>query len=542
MNSLRQIISVVNRKRISKIEIFDKTLLSTKDSKFTQLYEAIESGKINSDKEASLLLYGEEDSSNYRKLKSRFHKRLLNTLFFLDLNGVNRGSEYRYNHYSCTKALMHAKLLRFFGGFSAGAKVVKLKYSSARKYLYYDILAEYSLFLLQFYSLSGNVRAVKEEVSNYRKYKDYADSENRGKLVYFLSIVEIVKSGTVTKNALELLKSGIKELQHEVDNYPTSINVFHLQILKFQLFEATYDYENLLEECDNTFNLLSNSKYFTKSKIGIVTFKKLTACLNLRMYDEGVDLYYKSSNTFLEGSYNWFMIRSYGLILALHYGNRDMAYSIYNDAAKEKLSRFMTQPTKESWAILGAYSHFLLQLHDEYDQYKSYETLNKFRLYKFLNEVPIYSKDKSGYNVSLLIIQYIFSLLNGDYESIIQKIDSLKVYRSRYLKDEIFKRPYTFIGMLLKVEKEGFNISRIKRVCAKDYNAIVKNRTGGGPDSENWPVHEWEIIPFERLWVYILKIIEFNELPEELRKKRKIIEDDFTMSQLELKSNEISSD
>ena len=127
-------------------------------------------------------------------------------------------------------------------------------------------------------------------------------------------------------------------------------------------------------------------------------------------------------------------------------------------------------------------------------------------------------------------------------EGIIQKIDSLKVYRSRYLKDEIFKRPYTFIGMLLKVEKEGFNIARIKRVCAKDYNAIVKNRTGGGPDSENWPVHEWEIIPFERLWVYILKIIEYNELPEELRKNRKIIEDDFTMSQMGTKSNEIPSE
>ena len=540
MNSLRQIISVVNRKRISKIEIFDKTLLSTEDSKFTQLYEAIESGKASTDKEASLLLYGEEESSSFRKLKSRFLKRLLNTLFFLDLNGVNRGSEYRYNHYSCTKTLMHAKLLRFFGGFSAAAKVIKLKYSVARRYSYYDLLSEYSLFLLQFYGLSGNVRLFKEEVANYNRYKEYADSESRGRLIYFTSIVEVVKSGTVTEQALDELKNGINALQIEVDKFPTPINLFHHQIIKFQFFEAVYDFESLLIECDETFKLLGESRYFNKSKYGIVTFKKLTACLNLSKYEEGVELYYKSNNTFLEGSYNWFMIRTYGVLLAMHYGDREMAYRIYNSAATEKLMRFMTQPMKESWAILGAYCQFLLKIEEECDTYKSFETLNKFRLYKFLNEVPIYSKDKSGYNVSLLIIQYVFSLLNGDYESIIQKVDSLKVYRSRYLKEEIFKRPYTFIGMLLKVEKEGFNISKIKRVCAKDYNAIVKNRTGGGTDSENWPVHEWEIIPFERLWVYILKIIEYNELPDELKKSRKIVDEDITMSQTPLKSNDNS--
>lgn len=535
MNSLRQIISVVNRKRISKVEIFDKTLLSTKDSMFTQLYEAIESGKVKSDQDASMLLYGEENSASYRKLKSRFLKRLLNTLFFLDLNGVNRGDAYRYKHYSCTKALMHAKLLRFFGGFNAAAKILKLRYKDAKKYAYYDLLAEYSLFLLQYYGMSGNTKAFREERNNYELYKGFADSEGKARLIYFSSIVEIIKSGTVKNQALNKLKNGITELQNVIDEYPTAVNIFHHQLLKFLYYEAIFEYDKLLLECDNTYSMLGGSKFFNKGKYGIITLKKLTACLNLQEYDKGVELYYKSSNVFQEASPNWFLIKKFGALLALHCSDRALAYSIYNDGAKESRSRFMNKPVKESWAIIGAYCQFLLQLYDEYDHYSSYETLNKFRLYKFLNEVPIYSKDKSGYNVSLLIIQYIFSLLNGDYESIIQKIDSLKVYRSRYLKDDIFKRPYTFIGMLLKVEKEGFNISRIKRVCAKDYNAIVKNRTGGGPDSENWPVHEWEIIPFERLWVYILKIIEYNELPDELKKNRKIIEnEEEALAELEL--------
>ncbi len=539
MNSLRQIISVVNRKRISKIEIFDKTLLSTKDSKFTQLFEAIEGGAVKSDKDASLLLYGDENSPNYRKLKSRFLKRLLNTLFFLDLNGVNKGSEYRYNHYICTKALMHAKLLRFFGGFSAASKIIKMRYNDAKKYAFYDILTEYSLFLLQFYSLSGNLKALREEVANYKVYKEYSDSESNGRVIYFTSIVEAVKSGTVNETGLADLRHGIEDLSKEVKKFPTPVNIFHHQLLKFQLLEATYDFEGLLKECDRTFDMLSKSKFLNKAKSGMVTLKKLSACLNLREFQKGTELFFKSSSTFNEGSYNWLTIRQYGLLLAMHNGDRELAYSIYNEAANVKFHRFMSKPIKESWSILGAYCHFLLKLYDEQDSYDSFETLNKFRLYKFLNEVPIYSKDKSGYNVSLIILQYVFSLLNRDYESIIQRIDSLKVYRSRYLKDDIFKRAYTFIGMLLKVEKDGFNLSKIKRVCAKDYNSIVLNRTGSdNPNSENWPVHEWEIIPFERLWVYILKIIEYNDLPEELRNQRVLIERDFSLSQYEAESKE----
>lgn len=537
MQNLKQIISVVSRKRISKVEIFDKTLLSKKDSKFTELYNAIESGSINSDQEASVLLYNEHNSASYRKLKSRFLKRLLNTLFFLDLNGANKGDKYRYCHYSCTKALMHAKLLRFFGGFGAASKVLKLKYADAKNYVFYDLLSEYSLFLLQYYGMTGNIKELKAEKENYIIYKEFADSESRCRLAYYSSIVELVKSGTASDEALVLMENGIKELEKESKLYPTPINIWHTQLLKFLYYEAIFDYDKLLLECEKSTKILEGSKFFNQSKKGVITLKKLTACLNLRQYEQGVNLYYRSANVWQKGSHNWFVINRFGSLLALHCDDRAMAYNLYNSVAKQGNRRFMTKPIKEYWAIFGAYCHFLLKIHGEDFEYSELESLNQFRLFKFLNEVPIYSRDKSGYNISLLVIQYVFSLLNYDYSSIIQKIDSLKVYRSRYLKNQIFKRAYTFIGMLLKLEKCGFDLQKVRKSCSKDLQLLITNKTGGGEDSENWPVHEWEIIPFERLWVYILKILEYNELPDDLKQKRKIIEE----GQLETMSELVST-
>jgi hypothetical protein len=524
MKTIKQIMTIVNRKRISKVDIFDKTLLSSKDSKFTQFYDAVEAGEVNSDEEASILLYGDENSASYRKLKSRFLSRLLNTLFFLDLNNSSGKIDYKYAHYHCMKALMHAKLLRFFGAFGAAAMIIKQRYSDARKYYFYDILAEYSGFLLQFYSLSGNSKALKEELENYNEYKKYADSENQSKLIYFSSIVEFIRTGSVSELALSELNNGIVALEEEVKNVPTIVNIYNLHQLRMIKFEATFDYEGLLKECDKTYDVLEKHAYFNdKSKVGLVTWRKLIACLNVKDFKQGIDLYNKSEEIFIVGSINWFNLKKFGALLAFHSGDREAAYRIFIEGVANKRSKSMSKTIREFWSIYGAYCQFLMRMHNEYDKAEDSEELTKFRLYKFLNEVPLYSKDKTGYNVSLLIIKFIFSLVDNKYEDIIQSIDSLKVYRSRYLKEDINKRAYVFIGMLLRLEKESFKSQDCKAKCENDLNLLIAHSYSSKNKVDNWPVHEWEVMPFEKLWFYIIKILEFNELTEAKKVGRNII-------------------
>ncbi len=99
-------------------------------------------------------------------------------------------------------------------------------------------------------------------------------------------------------------------------------------------------------------------------------------------------------------------------------------------------------------------------------------------------------------------------------------MDSLKVYRSRYLKGDDYKRAYTFIGMLIKIEKESFIVKRVKKTCAKEYNLLAQNNLEKVETSNNWPIQESEIIPYERLWFYILKILEYNDLPPEIKNRQ----------------------
>ena len=111
MKNLLEIAGVVTKKKVKKIEIFDEYALRNKGSKFNEFYEDLTSGEYKNDRDASSKLYGcTPKDARYRQLKSRFRKRLLNTLFFLDVNKPS-ASNYDRAHFTCHKEWTLVKIL-----------------------------------------------------------------------------------------------------------------------------------------------------------------------------------------------------------------------------------------------------------------------------------------------------------------------------------------------------------------------------------------------------------------------------------------------
>ena len=111
MKNLIEISKIVTKKKVRKIEIFDDHSLKNKNSKFNEFYEALMANKFKNDRDAASFLYGcSPTDDKYRQLKSRFRKRLLNTLFFLDVN-VPSTSNYDRAYYSVNKDWTLVKIL-----------------------------------------------------------------------------------------------------------------------------------------------------------------------------------------------------------------------------------------------------------------------------------------------------------------------------------------------------------------------------------------------------------------------------------------------
>lgn len=109
MKNLLEIAQIVNKKRVKKIEIFDEQSLKNNKSKFNEFYNALMAKKFKNDRDAASSLYKcSPTDAKYRQLKSRFKKRLLNTIFFLDVNKPATAN-YDRAYFSCNKDWTQSK-------------------------------------------------------------------------------------------------------------------------------------------------------------------------------------------------------------------------------------------------------------------------------------------------------------------------------------------------------------------------------------------------------------------------------------------------
>lgn len=64
---------------------------------------------------------------------------------------------------------------------------------------------------------------------------------------------------------------------------------------------------------------------------------------------------------------------------------------------------------------------------------------------RFLNDVPIFSKDKRGMNIPILIFHILYLILTKRYNDVIDRIVRIEKYTTRYLKKDDNYRSNCFI-------------------------------------------------------------------------------------------------
>ncbi len=217
-----------------------------------------------------------------------------------------------------------------------------------------------------------------------------------------------------------------------------------------------------------------------------------------KQFDKAQDVIARCEALTVPGTYNWAIVCQYKVIYYLHTGELQTAFDIYREAVEHY--DIMFENLKEQWRITEAYIYFLIEA-GKVVAPESYA--RKFRLNKFLNQVPVFEKDKRGNNIPILIVQVLFLLLRKKYGQIADRVEALDQYCYRHLRrDETF-RSNCFIKMLIETYKANFHPVATRRKAVRYTKALNNNsiETSGQPG-------EIELIPYERLWGMIIKIIK----------------------------------
>jgi hypothetical protein len=220
----------------------------------------------------------------------------------------------------------------------------------------------------------------------------------------------------------------------------------------------------------------------------------------LRQFDVASRLVQQSLQYQSVGEYNWFKVMEYKTQLAFYMQDYPLAYQTYWTVINHPVLVQMPEVIQEKWYLFEAYARLLLRLGKVE---RSNGRTRPFRVYKFVNSIEIFSKDKRGLNIPITIIQVCFEICNQRFDRLITRMEALDKYRSRYLNKACYLRSNIFMKMLLKLVRADFCPIKVQEKVAPHLRELRLN-----PYHEVTKGHELEIIPYTHLWTLLMEALQ----------------------------------
>ena len=502
MKDLQMLVQLLSGVKVSKLNIIGTE--GESGTKVQQLYDAILEGEITNDVEGAQRFFpdGVHQEKYFGKLKRKLRTRLLNTLFFIDVDKP-QFTDYQKANQVCYRNLFVVKLLISFGQRSLGINIATKTFKKA---IYFDFTETALLLSKELRLYYSTITGDRDKAQKFRGHvKDLLETysaELKADEFYADLMVNFVFSRYNKPELIEKAKQYCTELSPLYDK----VDSYRFRFMYFSVFGLRYemenDYKNLLKVCGEALEYFTKKKTFgPKIVLFNFYFKSVLSNIQLQNYEEARNIILTSFNLVAEGEYNWYVISELDFLLALRSQDCQRAYDIYLQVFNQPNFNNLYQSIVERWKINEAFVHLLI-LKGKIEQVGG-DAKKKFRINKFLNEVPKHSQDKRGANINILVLQTLFLLEKERYGEIFERIEPLRMYTSRYLKKDGTFRGNCFIKMLMQLPAGRFHKEAVKRKAAP----YLKKLESMPLDTANQAV-ELEIIPYEELWEYVMDSLD----------------------------------
>lgn len=472
------------------------------DPKALKLFDGIMNGRYKSDSEAALDIYKSDASNkNYLMLKSRVRGRLLNLVFTIDISKRIK-SAYGKAQYKCYRNLFSAQQLIKLGYRDIAVDIIKDSYPLILRFQFNDLRLLAMRMLMDHEGFTGNKKKILfysqqlleagETLSNEIKLESLYQLiriEMRGQTGFSVQVRSRIKE-TFFKLSEEF--KAIKNPTHEMQNYFFGATTFfhHLNNDHQKALEALNQWEKYLTKHKSLINQVSFADVYVN---------KLDTSLYLRDYETGRASAEACEKFFKKGTLNWLIFRENYFLLCMHTGKYDIAKSVYQEVISDLAFMRYASERSERWKIFGAFLFFVLPVDNRH---------RRFNIAKFVNEVPIYARDKAGYNISILIAQISLHIKNGEFDKAMDKVSSLKSYEQRHIKKNVNPRTYYFIRMLKTLVRYDFEPEKSEEIASKFLDKLKHSHVG-----DKGRIETLEVVPYDLLWNEIINKIRAYKYP-----------------------------
>ncbi|MCB0631294.1 MAG: hypothetical protein R2824_32645 [Saprospiraceae bacterium] len=500
MKHLLEIVRVVTKKKVKKIEIFDDQVLRHKQSKFVEFYEAITAGKFKNDRDAAQFLYNcTPKDPRYRQLKSRFRRRLLNTVFFLDVNKPNN-ADYDRAYTNSHKEWAIVKILQSNKADDTAIQLARSILTTSRKFQFTDLIINCSRILRGYAAQQGDARAYEEYDEYIQEFSGVLDAEVRSEELYQKVILYYSTPITEDNDLPEKINSFSEALASLSERFESPVIFYNLYLVWIMRYELSRSFDIVLEICDRAERQINDKPaYYQEDKLVLFYTKKMSAYLHLRDFRMGQSHAEQYLKKFPEGSEPWFTFMEYYFLLAMHSDNFIQALAIFNRALDNSAFKKLDGVFREKWFIYESYINYIVERRN-FSQAKLPKPKRQYYHPKrFLEDQHEYSKGQRNFEVLCTILQLLFWLEKKNQVKIEERIDQLRMLATRKLDKEIYFRPIQFIKLLHTFRKADFQVIDPMRI-EKHYQPLLER-----PFFYRGAIAELEVIPYERLWEMVLE-------------------------------------
>ena len=498
MEDLKRLVRIISKRKQRQYPLLELKSVNENSSKENVFFRYIKKGIVNSDDDASKLIYGtKSDDDRFRMLKSRLKQKLLNHVFFLDFTDNNQKVSNQYEQ-ECIQQLHQAKMLMFTGEIRIARSLVLKALTTAERCEFTKHIISSLEDMVKIYSDNCQPHLFDDVIKRLNKIRVLFNKEEEAREHFYYMKMMVIKSVNSRKKNLENAAKSIKNLE-KLYSETKSFNIFeYLFQLTLLHKELTGDFKGIIpilrEVEKGKFN--GHSLNLLRLEHSQVIQSMAFAYFRAWEFDKGMAYIENVLGSLDESSEDWYPLVETYFLTAVYNKKYKVALEISDQVFENKAFDKLFDDEKEKWKLYNAYLHFI---------YSGNLFMRNFKFVNMLENIPEYDKDKEGFNVAIIILQFLYFVEQGNLDELIKRRDDLKVYMANHFKENFSYRSRTIYKLLNIVVENKLDLKNIlfkSRYLTKKLN---ENKIVGNA------YMEMEIVPYEHIWELIIRMLKQGE-------------------------------
>ena len=480
-----------------------------------ELYDLLAETTVVDDKQIFDALYEGSKRKTYLKLQERLLQNLIDIIFF-STNTNRSKTDMADIRERCIKQAALLKIFMFKGLPINVQEASNNLINICKRFEFHDLLIDILFLNLDLYGRGfQNKRLFNKYLSMYEEVEKKHQLEKEVQIKYNKYFIDFRTTELMLRpETLERLQADERYFKNILEMNSTFRNSYFAYNALLIINEINGNYSEMISLADDALDYILDKPQNNKHLEATFLHKKFRAQVISGESHQLIDTLEKIELKSAPYTGGYYATSLYKCLMLSHQGKYELVVNEIQDKSTPKDQLYAPPVIMEYMQVVYAYMAFLAEA--EIFESSIFQD-KRFRVFKFLNQVPLFSKDKRGVNIAILILHVLFLLSRRKYDQIIDRVESLKLYSYRYLRKDDSFRSNCFIKMIIEMSKSNFHPARTERNTQK-----LVERLRAVPLKLSEQPLEVEIVPYEDLWEIVIDLLERNSQIRRGRPKKEL--------------------